>query len=258
MDRGVALVLVATGRYQEFVPDAVAGAWARIENLDAIYLLSDQPQGHIAGASILPWGRFDWPFSTLLRYRAMTNYAEVLATHELLLHLDVDMRVVRPIRVPPTNGLLATLHPSYATAGREAFTYETNPASSFCVSDAEGEHYFCGAVQGGAAGAYLAAASELADRIESELSAGRIPLWHDESAWNRYCIDHPPEVIWSADYCVPEGEEDHNTRIVALNKDHEYFRSLQPRRRDRWRGARDRFAASVRRRLVQPPRDEWR
>lgn len=250
MKPGVALILMATGRYEAFVPEAVAGAQAWIEDLEGIYLLTDQPQRAVPGATCLPWGRFDWPLSTLLRYRAVSNYSHVLAEHAHLLYVDVDMRIVAPVRVPSTEGLLATLHPSYHDKPRVQFTYERDRESSFYVAEGQGQHYFCGGVQGGASGAYLGAAHELAARIDAELSAGRVPLWHDESAWNRYCIDHPPTVVWSSDYCQPEGSEAENTVIVALDKDHDYLRGITGH------GGRSRFG-EVRRRVRTALRERW-
>lgn len=52
-------------------------------------------------------------------------------------------------------------------------------------------------------------------------------VWHDESHWNRYCIDHKPTTILSPSYCYPESWNlPYKKRLLALDKDHIAYRKM--------------------------------
>jgi histo-blood group ABO system transferase len=61
--------------------------------------------------------------------------------------------------------------------------------------------------------------------IDEDLEKGIIAVWHDESHWNRYCIDNTPTTILSPSYCYPEGwNANYERKLLALDKDHATFR----------------------------------
>ena len=70
-------------------------------------------------------------------------------------------------------------------------------------------------------------ASTLRDAIEADRANGVTAVWHDESHLNRYLRAHPPKRLTPA-YCYPESGWPHLAHlapvIVALDKDHAYFR----------------------------------
>jgi len=64
-------------------------------------------------------------------------------------------------------------------------------------------------------------------------------LWHDESHWNRYLLDHPPSKIVTPAYVFPETclnptstvenckkfrEAKISPIMVAIDKDHQHYR----------------------------------
>ena len=70
-------------------------------------------------------------------------------------------------------------------------------------------------------------AGNLRDAIEADRQNGLMAVWHDESHLNRYLHAHPPKRLTPA-YCYPESGWSHLAHvapvIVALDKDHAYFR----------------------------------
>jgi histo-blood group ABO system transferase len=220
----VALVVIATGRYDEFVPALVAGATAHVLGLERIFVMSDASPNREEMVTWLPLGHIPWPYPTLLRYRAMTGYRDILEQSDVLLYVDVDMRFQRSVDLPPMKGTLAVQHPGCIAMPPNELPYERRVNSTSCITLGEGSSYFAGGVQGGDAGAYLKACATMAHWIHVDLENGVIPLWHDESAWNRYCIVHPPEVVLPDAYCSPEYVGQTDAFIVALDKDHDRLR----------------------------------
>ena len=229
---GVGVVTIATGRYGEFLPAFIESARDHVVGLSDICVLADSALGADRGDDVrwLPWGHFSWPYATLMRYRAFDAYRTVLKEFDTILYVDVDMLFVAAVDVAGIAGNFAVLHPHFEGGERATFPYDDNPESVAYVDAQEGDYYFCGGVQGGSSIVFLEACGEIASRIDTDLTRGVVPKVHDESAWNRWCIDNPPERILSSEYCTPETQRAAASRILALDKDHAYFR--QQRRED--------------------------
>jgi len=216
---------MATGRYISFLPPLIESAVKHVEGLEQIFVLSDsKPDFSNSNVQWLPWGHFAWPFPTLLRYRAMTAYSHILKAVDVLLYVDVDMLFTGSTDVRRCQDIFAVHHPGYVSAGGGALPFEKKKKSSFRVVANEKSRYFCGGVQGGRSAVYLQACAELAELIEVDLGNDIVPIWHDESAWNWWCHQHAPSLELSDDYCTPDSRDISQARIVALTKDHSYYR----------------------------------
>lgn len=247
MSGGVALVVMATGRYIEFVPPLVASAQQHLVGLSTVFVLGDHRPPAIPGIAVrwLPWGHLPWPYSTLSRYRALTAYAEELRRHDVIVHTDADMVFVGPVDLSSVTGVFAVQHPGFVGRPVGEMTFERRPESRAYVVPGEGTTYVAGGVQGGRTADYLAACSVMAGWIQDDLDRQIVALWHDESIWNRYCITYPPEVVLPMAYCTPQSRVDDSTRIVALTKDHDRYRGVALSRR---------LARQARRRLARTRR----
>ena len=227
------LVTIATGRYHIFLPNLVISARKFLPQLNKIFVLSDVKPPDELQVEWLPWGHFQWPLTTLLRYQAFSIYAKnsELFESNLVLYTDVDMLFVGDVKIPQVSGLISVEHPGFVGASPEKLPLEKNPSSIFCISPQMGQKYFAGGIQGGEANSFLKASKFLASAINQELSAGRIPVWHDESAWNYYLSRVKPELILSKNYCTPEKESSETSLILALDKDHNLLRDIHPNKR---------------------------
>ena len=220
----VSVVAMSTGRYHEFVPALVAGAREHILGLDRIFILSDAQPPPDNQISWLPFGHLPWPYPTLLRYRAMSAYRDVLREASVLLYLDIDMRIQRDIDLGQLEGTLAVQHPGFVGIHPDELPYERRRESTSCIPLGEGTAYFAGGIQGGRAPAYLEACTTIAAWVQADLTNGIVPRWHDESAWNRYCTTRVPELVLPPTYCSPEYHDNADAYIVALDKDHDRLR----------------------------------
>jgi histo-blood group ABO system transferase len=222
----IGLIVIATGKYHCFVPDL----WSSVQS----HFLSDHEvtlllfADHLVDLPRCRWFATDhepWPGPTLHRYRTILRHADTLATFDFLFYIDADMRVIDAVGDEILGNLVATIHPGFAQQPRHDWTYERRPQSRAWVAPDRGEHYYCGGFQGGRATHYLWAAAELDDAIRADEMQGVTAVWHDESHWNRYLVDHPPDRSLPPEYCWPEGWSlQDRPRISALNKDHALLR----------------------------------
>ncbi len=219
----VALVVIATGRYDRFVPALVEGARKHVVGLAGVYVLADRPV-RLPHTTWLPWGHLPWPYPTLMRYRALAAYREELADVDVLVYVDVDMRFEREVDFTDLQGLIAVRHPGFVRTAVEHFPYERRHESRASIPLGQGLQYFAGGVQGGRATAYLDACAQMCEWVQQDLDKDVVPVWHDESVWNRYCMEHPPAAVLPETYCSPEHERRGDAYIIALDKNHDELR----------------------------------
>lgn len=222
----VALITLATGRYIEFIPQLAASAAANVDRA-TLFVLSDCPPPPISDLEVrwLPWGHTPWPFSTWLRHRAISAYADEFDGFEVLVHLDADMRFTGRATFPE-EGLFAVTHPGYPGVAPELLPYERRPESAACLATDQGSIYVAGGLQGGSRSAYLDACRTMAAWTQHDVAAGVTPRWHDESIWNKFCVLHPPATVLPVEFCTPDTAQTEHTIVVALTKRHGLYRGL--------------------------------
>jgi len=251
----IGLLTIATGRYVELVGGLLESARRYFFPAGDVtsFLFTDAAAAR-AGAVCLSVEHEPWPMVTLRRYHYFSRYAEALREMDYLFFVDVDMRFVAPcageILPTPVEGLVAVQHPAFyrgkrgigasvidaCTGGRwsarplphKAFPFERDPRSLACISDSGHRIYYCGGFNGGEAPAFLEMAGALRDAVDEDLRNGIVAVWHDESHLNRYLCGRTPRTL-TPSYTYPETGYPHlrhlEPRIVALDKDHAYFRS---------------------------------
>ena len=222
----IALCLIATGKYSQFVTPLIDTA-ERLFLADherTFVLFSDQT---LVDARVChyPCEHLPWPGPTLYRYHFLLRARELLLAHDFVYYLDVDMRIVRAIGDEVLGDLVATIHPGFCESPRWQFTYESRRESRAYVAPWEGAHYYAGAFQGGRSSNFVAAMERMAGAIDDDTRRCVTAVWHDESHWNRYCIDQPPTLVLSHEYCCPEPWRPDSQKIVIVGKNNGDLRS---------------------------------
>jgi histo-blood group ABO system transferase len=221
----IALCLIATGKYYSFLAPCIASVRRHFCLGDAVQIHAFSEE-EFQGPGITWWKapHRPWPGPTLYRYHTMLTARAELLKADYVFYLDVDSVFAAAVGSEICGELTATLHPGFSGKPRSSYTYENRPESQAGVLPHEGTHYYCGAFQGGRAANWIAAMEEMASRIDEDAQRGITALWHDESHWNRYLIDHPPEVILPPTYCCPESCLMQGRKLLALDKNHEAIR----------------------------------
>lgn len=222
----VGLCLIATGRYGHFLAGILDSAreFFLRHYERRFFVFADQLPPTSPDVDWIRARHTPWPGPTLYRYRMIHAEMPRLAACDYIYYTDVDMRFVAQVDDRILGELVATMHPGFAGRCRATFTYEMRPESRACVHPSEGTCYYAGGFQGGSYRGYLSAVSKMAQAIEDDAQRGITAVWHDESHWNRYLIDHPPSVVLPPTYCCPESWPMAGRCLLALDKDHAQLR----------------------------------
>lgn len=165
---------------------------------------------------IFPTESIEWPFPTLLRYNLFLQQEELLKEYDYIFYCDIDMLFVNVVGDEILgNGLTGATHPMYHVRKEYNPPYEPNPESTSyiprpgkVVSD-NGKNrfmplYFAGGFQGGKSGPWIEAMKVMREMIDIDLTKNYIPIWNDESVWNKYLFLNPPDVVLTPSYVYPD------------------------------------------------------
>ena len=181
-----------------------------------------------------------WPYPTLMRYHMFLEQEEYLKQFDYLFYLDLDMRIVNIVGDEILgNKLMGAQHPMYALDRKFFPPYEPNPNSTSYIKRPgrirqDGDKtsfeplYFAGGFQGGRTQHFIDAMHALKKMIDTDLENNYIPIWNDESAWNKYLFENPPDVVLDPSYVYPDSMineyyvklwgRNYTPRIITLTK----------------------------------------
>ena len=241
----IGVLLTATGRYVDFIDQFYTSAERYFfkDIAKHYFLFTDQEYSPPPNVSVIPVRGRGFPGDTLYRYHRFLQIAPLIRARaiEALYYFDIDMRIVASIGrefLPSCDKpLIGVIHPGYYQE-KSGGTPERNRASTACIAPEERyPYYICGGVQGGLTEPYLKVAKQIAQQIDSDDRKGVTAVWHDESHWNRYMASNTDcFMLHGPDYCYPEDQylTGYKPRILALDKDHDFYRSNSEKKRRRF------------------------
>lgn len=168
------------------------------------------------GITLIPTEPVEWPYPTLLRYNLFLQEEEKLKEYDYIFYCDIDMQFVAPVGDEILGqGITAAQHPMYALRKEYWPPYEPSEESASYIKrpgriiNENGQKrfmplYFAGGFQGGKSDKFIEAMKECKDIIEKDLNRSYIPIWNDETAWNKYLSENPPDVVLSPSYIYPD------------------------------------------------------
>ena len=166
--------------------------------------------------TLFPIEPVEWPYPTLLRYNLFLQQEEKLKEYDYIFYCDIDMKFVSIVGDEILGqGITATQHPMYALRKEYWPPYEPNPLSASYIKrpgqiiNENGKPrfmplYFAGGFQGGKSDKFIEAMKECKKITEQDLDKGYIPIWNDESVWNKYLSENQPETVLTPSYVYPD------------------------------------------------------
>jgi len=139
---------------------------------------------------------------------------------------DVDMLFVDRIEQEVLGQLVAVRHQFTSVQPEAHWGYERNPKSTAFIPMGTGVAPYVGGFQGGERSSYLQAVEVMDDCVCKDDSRKIIAVWHDECHWNRYLVDHPPDVDLPPQYCNNEDFRLPGGKLLCLTKNHAWYRSV--------------------------------
>lgn len=180
-------------------------------NVQGILDLRTQPD-----IKIFPTEPIEWPYPTLLRYNLFLQQEELLKEYDYIFYCDIDMKFINVVGDEILgDGLTAAQHPMYAIKKEFYPPYEPNPESEAYIPrpgriiNDNGKPrfmplYYAGGFQGGKSDKWIEAMKEMRMMTDKDLTKNYIPIWNDESIWNKYLFNHEPSVVLTPSYIYPD------------------------------------------------------
>jgi len=167
------------------------------------------------GVNVIPTEPVPWPSPTLLRYHLFLQHEEKLKEYDYVFYVDIDMVWKNIVGDEILGNLTAAPHPGYWLRKEYYPPYEPNSLSASYIqrpgriTHEEGKprfrpEYYAGGFQGGKTAKYLEAMKACRDLIDKDKAMGYIPIWNDETAWNKYLSENPPDVMLTPSYIYPD------------------------------------------------------
>ena len=214
----IGILIIATGKYDVFLKPL-------IESINKYFLVNHKVTIFTFGDknNTFKMEHKPFPYPTLMRYHQFNKQKDILSKMDYIFYCDVDMLFVGDVAEEIlSDGLTACIHP-FSESRSFKNTFELNKKSTAYTEEIK--TYCCGGFQGGTSEAFLTMSKTIADNIDIDLEKGIIARWHDETHYNKYLTENKPSIILSRDYCTPEKEQNENSKLLALDKDHKEIRS---------------------------------
>lgn len=233
----IGLLIIATNQYDRFIQGLISSADNYFINDPNVkvtyYVFSDKINNIVSKREVvqLHIDHRPFPYASMDRFRHFTNHYNTLSKENYLYYVDVDSLFVDYVSKDILGDLVGVRHCGYVNA---TGPFENNKQSVFYENPNKYNYYFGGGFSGGKSSEYLKLSSWCADMIDKDLANNIIPFWHDETALNRYFLDHPPNIVLSPSYHHPQSQIDRYKRlwhpesfppkIMLLDKKHNQIR----------------------------------
>ncbi len=218
----VALCVIATGEYRRFLPGLLGSARRFfLPGHEVVSVVFSDVEAHgLTGKGPTHWAMIEaepWPGPTLHRYHTMLS-AHSLTEFDYVFYVDADCMFVGTVGNEILGGLVGVIHQGQANLPRDIRDYEVRPESTARIKSTEGRRYYAGGFQGGRAPDFIKAMQVMRGRITIDSANGITAKWHDESHWNRYLVDHPPDIALPPTYCCSDFDLLPTPKLLALTK----------------------------------------
>tara|TARA_R110002051_G_scaffold317859_1_gene399512 strand:+ start:1899 stop:2783 length:885 start_codon:yes stop_codon:yes gene_type:complete len=189
-----------------------------------------------------------FPLPTLFRYKYILKKENELSNFDYIFYCDADARFVGEVGDEALGeGITAIQHPAASSNtptetwgnfmskyGKKRTTntgdvshkqpeifwdleeefkkscFEPNLKSLAYIPPEKQTKYWCGAIQGGSSEKYLEVIKILDRNIDEDLGQNIVAVYHDETHWNRYLLQNPPDITLPFWYCFPESKDREN------------------------------------------------
>lgn len=148
----------------------------------------------------------NWSSIVVEKFHIIYSLKEKLADFAYTYSFNANALFVRPVEqdiIPnASQRLVAALHPSfYKRAG--SLPYDKNKESPAYLKQHSNSKYYQSGLMGGETKAFMEMAEVIKTWTDDDLKRNYIPVWHDESYYNKYMSDKSalvltPNYIWGS------------------------------------------------------------
>lgn len=227
----IAILIIATNAYTKYIQDLITSLdkYFLVNNKKRYYIFSDQ-EIEIKSNNYFKFLKIEhqkFPYPTLYRFEFFSRYIDLIKGDQLI-YMDVDSVVKLPIGTEVLTERTVVQHCGFVD---KVGSFEENEKSYCYVSPEERINYYGGGFYSLCREEFIKLMLECKLMIENDVSNGIIPVWHDESALNKYMAKNKPTRILSPSYHWPENrpyiynlwgfKERYECKILLIDKDGE-------------------------------------
>jgi len=229
----VGFLIVCTGKYDVFVNPLIESIEKYVlpNNKKFYNIFSDKKIDlSVDNYQILPIDHKPFPYPTLYRFHFFDKYFSEIKGDQLI-YIDADTLIKNNIGTEILYPITVTQHCGFVN---RMGTFETRKESSAYVDPQECKNYYGGGFYSFSREEFYELMSSCINIIDSDSTKGIVPVWHDESALNKYMTTVKPSRVLSPSYHYPEdiehiynswgGSEKYLCKILLLNKNHKEIR----------------------------------
>jgi hypothetical protein len=199
----VAILTIATGKYIKLFPNFIENIKLKFlpNHNKTLFLFTDQ---HVDYDNVIKISHLPWPLCTLLRFYYFKQIETTLHQYDIIYYIDVDMiihDIIDEEVIPENEEIIAAKHYWYDTSKG---LYETNISSTAYVNSDDLIGKYCqGCFYGAKSISFINMINQLNSNVIEDLKKNVIAVWHDESHFNKYILEHPCKRLHTG-YTHPE------------------------------------------------------
>lgn len=223
----IGLFITATGKYIEFLPKLFASAEKYFMEKKDVSLVIFTDHEHIPDTKfktiLNKVEKTEFPFATMNRCK---YYSQFMANNSKMFDycyaIDADAYFADYVNKSILFNSIAVRHCAFIN---KRGTFETNPQSSCFIPENYQGPYLGGGFYGGDSFSFYYTNKFMNNCIQHDLKKGITPIWHDESALNRYFFEHAPEQLLGPGYHYAgwDKEKSLNPYIKSLWEKEEFY-----------------------------------
>lgn len=242
LKRSVGIVTIATGPYANFFAGWYETAkMLFLPDLNRKFYLVTDAEGYLPycdqeDLTCLQVKHEPWPNVALRRWEYLLRLQSMLSMHTYTVFMQANLRPLRPIRSEQLSpgykydGLFAVHHCDFKPGKhKHMYEYERNPDSTACIVEGQGEVYYQSGFFGGYTEDVLEMCAECYKWTEQDMEKGIVPVWHDESYFNKYLLDKKPLILDGSQWLVPsyEIQDVYSPRYIIYQLDKSLFMDVK-------------------------------
>jgi hypothetical protein len=229
----VGFLIIATGKYDIFIEPLIQSIEKYVlpNNAKFYNIFSDKDINlPITNYRVLPIEHRPFPYPTLNRFHFFSKYFSEIKGDQLI-YIDADTLITSSIGTEILLPITITQHCGYVNLSG---TFETRIESSTYVDPVNYKNYYGGGFYSLHREEFYDLMCECVSMIDLDSSKGIVPIWHDESALNKYFTEVTPNRVLSPSYHYPEniehiynlwgGKDKYPCKILLLSKNHKEIR----------------------------------
>jgi hypothetical protein len=202
----IGILYIGIGRYSIFWRDFFSSAekFLCANHRKFYFVFTDDSKllnSQVENVQFIEQKDLGWPGNVLFRYHFFKNVEEKLQGMDFLLFFNGNYLFVKPISLkellPDKNGDYWVTLVWHTNMEKEItqYTYERNPESKAFIPYGEGKYYFQSGFYGSDKEHFFDLINTCDQWTKEDMEKNIIPVWHDESYFNRYMLDKNPKIL---------------------------------------------------------------